>query len=143
MNPKESVSMQSIPQVKNILWWASEQIKDVVGKEVEVKVFSKVQKRENCDEEISSLIHSFCVAWSVTEDYVLQKTKKVEPVVMRQILAMKIREKFPVATGISMAVALGFKNNYSFNYSVRQAKDLLEVQDDAFMKLYNQVQHLF
>lgn len=133
--------VMNMPVIRSILDSAENRIEEMTG----LKVMLRMERVPTPDNNIdlgTVLIQECAKIWSVEIEYIIQRTRKKEPVAMRKVLSMLLRKRTDLSL-YKISQRLGFSDHADVLHAVKSGTDLLEVNDEVLIKFYEPVKHLF
>jgi chromosomal replication initiation ATPase DnaA len=128
-----------LPTITNIVWWAEEQIKQKTGFEIKLRYTDPLQ-----EDKIDKVIRTFCDAWEVQPEYIIKKGGNCEKFMMKKILCMFLRIKYPKFSLKELGRRLGYGEDHTnVIHHTRSGYNMMKTQDEKFMPYYLKVKHFF
>lgn len=105
-----------------------------------VKFITTVEQSEI--EAVSVLYQDMCAVWGVSLEDLSRPFKGRHVSAMRHVLWFGAHTNFPQVPLRMKAKLLGRKEHTNVIHSLRQAKAMIDTNDDIFMSYYNPIKHL-
>lgn len=83
-----------------------------------------------------------CGYWGITLDWLSEHKRSEDRPIMKKVLWMVLKEHFPKAPYLHLALIVGHKNHAGVHHGIKAAKMWHYVKDESFMKYYEPVKHL-
>jgi hypothetical protein len=94
-------------------------------------------------EGLNTLFIMMCECWGVGLAWVSDKSRANDRPMLRKLLWMAGREKYPVAPYSTLAMLTGATNHVTALRGIQIGNNWLKVRDEKFMRYYKQVKHFF
>lgn len=127
-----STDILNMPVVQSIMSRAEDRIEDATGHRIKLTIqYSTPIEVDSVDDMIISCIK----IWGTSLDYVIDKKRTQDRVVMRSVLVYMMRTKFTRLTLLKISSKIGVFDHTSVIHMFNNAKNLMSV-NDALFNLY-------
>jgi hypothetical protein len=126
--------------IKKKIAQAQAEINECTG--LDVKLFPRITSG-NVEVSLKQMFENMCSCWGVDLVWVSNRSRANDLPIMRKLLWMAGREKFPVASYTTLGFQTCTRNHVTVLRGIQEGKNWLTVRDEKFMKYYKQVKHYF
>lgn len=131
--------MKHLPVIRSILDQAQNRIEDMTNIKMSVKAY-RIDHDKN--DKGNKLINKCCMIWGTDLEYIKEKVRNTERVIMRKIICMLLKNNTELSLK-EIAKRVGYRDHSMCLDALRTGSDLLLVNDEIFLKYYEPVKHLF
>lgn len=124
-------------KITSILIDARRKIKAQTGKDVLLQVTEMASL-----ETMESMCEIVCSHWGVTLGWLRRPRRDNGRPIMKKIIWMVLKSKFPKEPVINLAIIVGHQNHAGVHHGLKKAKGWIETKDELFIKYYEPVKHL-
>lgn len=128
------------PFIHEVIVKAQEEIYQKIGISIKL-IVRKVDT--DIDEMIVNEWGSFLTIWNISLEDLKHKNREEPLPTYRKILWMYAKTKHPKISLNTIGALLGIGDHTTVIHGINSTYDLLSVQDDKFLCIYNPVKHLF
>ena len=95
------------------------------------------------EKDLKELFEEICACWGVKLAWVTDKSRANDRPVMRKILWMAGKRKFPHVPYVLLATLTGTIDHAGVIKGIKSGYDWLNVRDEKFLRYYNRVKSYF